>query len=547
MKWIEPTIFACLFVIHASAAATTTTKPVILVTKIPAKNAKGQTITSPVPNIIEQNGVPIAIAFPDEPHPLVKPSAINSPTAINIAAATTSLYVGESLPRPSDTSDGGDGLEAKNSSNSATATESDSEETDAAAMTYDAMIKAHGSLMFLAWGVFAPSGIVCARYYKFTEHGAKRWFPLHMFFFVSCFVCTVASFVIVYKATGEDHFDYSQNGLHVVLGLAVVVLVFKQLASGFIINKLFNPSRTAVPWWDQLHHWIGRLGFVGALVNIPLGLSLYGTVAPIWILYQLWLMLIVAIFAFLEGRRRYIPDVHRGEYIQAPGSGSTEVQAMERGVSDVTLLEGVDRGVAPEKKDARPESDNANIFTIQSAIVPEPNRELMQEIEAEQIEMDIVKLANNPQKTDASFPRKLTGVFQGYEELLIDSKERQSWSGFPTAGVAEGAEGENAPFAAETRNSLNIELALDVDHKKIDAVDLIVQPSVKTAVDVANAVSGSDAVKGILEEVVVPETREIDDSDGLGSIIDQYGSQSVRASLAYVSESNDCDRQTPDK
>ncbi|KAJ3142574.1 Eukaryotic translation initiation factor 2D [Physocladia obscura] len=174
--------------------------------------------------------------------------------------------------------------------------------------SYDAMCKAHGALMFIAWCIFAPAGVICARYFKYTARGSTIWLPVHVCLFWGCFVCTVAAFAVIYVATGSDHFDVSENGPHVAIGLAIFIIIFAQITLGYAIDRLYEPDRMKIPWWDQLHHWSGRTLFVLSLINIPLGILLYSTngvdiPSPIWIIYTLWIIVLAATIAFLEGRR----------------------------------------------------------------------------------------------------------------------------------------------------------------------------------------------------------------------------------------------------
>ncbi|KAI8618166.1 hypothetical protein BC830DRAFT_20595 [Chytriomyces sp. MP71] len=116
---------------------------------------------------------------------------------------------------------------------------------------YDRMVKAHGALMYLAWGVFAPVGALSARYIKRTTRGEKMWLPIHIYLFLACFVLNMIAFGLIYLASSKDHFDYTSNGFHPILGLAIVVALFIQTALGYLINHLYNPVRTKTPIWDQ--------------------------------------------------------------------------------------------------------------------------------------------------------------------------------------------------------------------------------------------------------------------------------------------------------
>ncbi|KAJ3227671.1 hypothetical protein HDU78_009966, partial [Chytriomyces hyalinus] len=178
---------------------------------------------------------------------------------------------------------------------------------------YDAMIKAHGVLMFIAWAVICPLGIIAARYYKKTSRGEGSW--------------NVA-------ATHEQHFSFANKGWHPVLGLAMLVLLVLQVAFGSASLAMTHPLIR------QAHHWIGRTLFLLGLVTVPLGISLYARELPvesgvnswIWITYQLWALLLFALFGFCEGYLRAYPVLTRDG---GPGPTTTTdhgLDADERGM-----------------------------------------------------------------------------------------------------------------------------------------------------------------------------------------------------------------------
>ncbi|KAJ3011469.1 hypothetical protein HKX48_006826 [Thoreauomyces humboldtii] len=141
----------------------------------------------------------------------------------------------------------------------------------------DRLKRAHGILMFLAWVVFAPIAIFVARFLKAAL--GIWWFRIHLgIFLFGTTVCTYVALGLVYHVVdvgGEGHYSYKANGIHAIFGLLVVILTVPQAFLGFIIDRLWSPSRTSIPWWDKLHWWMGRTVFLLALVNVPFGFALY--------------------------------------------------------------------------------------------------------------------------------------------------------------------------------------------------------------------------------------------------------------------------------
>ncbi len=120
----------------------------------------------------------------------------------------------------------------------------------------------HGTLMYAAWGLFFPLGVLLGRYYRWTW---PCWFVFHVIFqvsgrvcfyallrlivysFVCLFVCivftfifwfmqclgvlvTVAGFVVIFLVS-----DYSEpNFAHAIVGIVLTVLMIQQFLSGIL-------------------------------------------------------------------------------------------------------------------------------------------------------------------------------------------------------------------------------------------------------------------------------------------------------------------------
>lgn len=149
----------------------------------------------------------------------------------------------------------------------------------------------HGVLMFIAWGLCSHIAIFVARFMKAKLGGA--WFKIHRGLFVLVSILSIVGFVLIYMATAA-HFANT----HAIIGLVVLILMVAQTVLGFVIDKLFDAARSAIPWWDKLHWWLGRLLAVGAPVNIILGLLEYN-VSNIYItLFVVSWVFFIVLFAY---------------------------------------------------------------------------------------------------------------------------------------------------------------------------------------------------------------------------------------------------------
>ena len=105
---------------------------------------------------------------------------------------------------------------------------------------YDQYWKAHGILMALAWGFFAPVAIVSAICRRLIP-GEGVWFQIHRAAnFMSC-VLTIAGFglaVAVYNAAGIPHFGAS----HQRIGIVIFVIVLLQVLNGMLRPHIPKPA-----------------------------------------------------------------------------------------------------------------------------------------------------------------------------------------------------------------------------------------------------------------------------------------------------------------
>ena len=112
--------------------------------------------------------------------------------------------------------------------------------------TYDTSTywKAHGILMGLAWGFFAPVAIVSAICRRLIP-GEGVWFQIHRAANTLCCILTIAGFglaVAAYSRTGSPHF----SGTHQRVGLTIFVLVLLQVLNGMLRPHIDRPSGDAL-------------------------------------------------------------------------------------------------------------------------------------------------------------------------------------------------------------------------------------------------------------------------------------------------------------
>ncbi|KAI9101734.1 hypothetical protein DFS34DRAFT_428219 [Phlyctochytrium arcticum] len=197
----------------------------------------------------------------------------------------------------------------------ASTTDTSKADSDAAASTNTAaMIQAHGVILFIAWLIMVPGAILVARFYK-AQLGVW-WFRFHWAALLLAAVLTYIGFGLAFRVVqvkGAGHIDVNTSGAHVAIGLLVLIITPLQMILGVVIDRLWSPTRTYIPWHDRLHWWLGRIVGILGIVNLPLGMALYnklygedlsaGLKAWPFVVFAIVLVGTVAIGAWLQLRR----------------------------------------------------------------------------------------------------------------------------------------------------------------------------------------------------------------------------------------------------
>ncbi|GAQ79917.1 hypothetical protein KFL_000410160 [Klebsormidium nitens] len=148
--------------------------------------------------------------------------------------------------------------------------------------------KAHGWMMWVAFGVLFPLGIMTARY-------GKRWDPYWFWAHVGIQILAVC----VATAAGGIALARFKSGplLHKNVGLSVLILIWIQPVLGLL--RPHKGTLLRLPWFF-LHWLLGTTAVVLAWINIFWGLDRYrfrfGNTLRVW--YVLW-AIILSFWAFL--------------------------------------------------------------------------------------------------------------------------------------------------------------------------------------------------------------------------------------------------------
>ncbi|KAJ3374767.1 hypothetical protein GGF31_006665 [Allomyces arbusculus] len=141
-------------------------------------------------------------------------------------------------------------------------------DADAGSMSRTTVVLVHAVCMVVAWGLLTNVAIYVVAFLKGTL--GDKWFRIHWGIMAVVALLNIAGFVII-VVNSTRHF----TDPHGILGLVVFALLWVQILLGVIIDRLYDPTRSAAPIRDKLHWMIGYLLALAAPANIVLGLIQY--------------------------------------------------------------------------------------------------------------------------------------------------------------------------------------------------------------------------------------------------------------------------------
>ncbi|XP_012942974.1 putative ferric-chelate reductase 1 homolog [Aplysia californica] len=132
------------------------------------------------------------------------------------------------------------------------------------------LVRAHGSLMTIAWLGFAVLAIVMPRYYKdgFNDKkicGIKIWFHIHRTAAIMTFALTVAGLVLILVKLDGEVTERKSAQTHMYLGFTVVALVCAQLVGGMLRP---GPDGKVRPFFNVFHKLLGSAALIIAAATI---------------------------------------------------------------------------------------------------------------------------------------------------------------------------------------------------------------------------------------------------------------------------------------
>lgn len=134
------------------------------------------------------------------------------------------------------------------------------------------VLAVHGFMMFLAWGILLPGGVLAARYLKHVK--GNGWYLFHIYLQYSGLAITLLALLF---AVAELR-GFFLSSLHVKFGVVAIFLVCMQPVNAYLRPK--KPANGEVSskrlFWEYLHVIMGRCAIVVGVAAVFSGMKHLG-------------------------------------------------------------------------------------------------------------------------------------------------------------------------------------------------------------------------------------------------------------------------------
>ncbi|KAJ2898697.1 putative cytochrome b561 ferric reductase transmembrane protein [Zalerion maritima] len=176
-------------------------------------------------------------------------------------------------------------------------------------LQYHKIVKAHGVLAAITFLFIVPIAVMIARFHR----GPPKSYRYHAYMQIIAIGLSTAIFVLGYFAVGPHR---SLTNPHHGIGVALYTLIIIQGIGGRIIKNVRGRSIRVM-----LHRWFGRIIALLGIIQVPLGLTLYGSPKYLFILFTLWMSFLLLVYFILSYKR----DGHTDHYAHGGRSYKSEV------------------------------------------------------------------------------------------------------------------------------------------------------------------------------------------------------------------------------
>ncbi|KAL2181400.1 uncharacterized protein P884DRAFT_265859 [Thermothelomyces heterothallicus CBS 202.75] len=166
---------------------------------------------------------------------------------------------------------------------------------------YHSLILGHGVLAAMTFLFIVPISVLLARFHTRQPGTAIRY---HAYLHIIAVGLSTVVFVLGFIAVGPPR---NLTNPHHGIGVAIYVLILLQALGGRLVRKLSGRSFRL-----HIHRWLGRAITLLGIVQVPLGLTLYGSPKSLFILYAVWMGFLLLLYFILDYRDYGRRDFNRG-------------------------------------------------------------------------------------------------------------------------------------------------------------------------------------------------------------------------------------------
>ncbi|KAK4455935.1 hypothetical protein QBC34DRAFT_4564 [Podospora aff. communis PSN243] len=163
---------------------------------------------------------------------------------------------------------------------------------------YHSLILGHGALAALTFLFIVPISVLLIRFYAKSPGKAIKY---HAYLQILAVGFTTIIFILGFIAVGPPR---NLTNPHHGIGVAIYVMILLQAVGGRLVRHIAGRSFRV-----HLHRWSGRTLALLGIVQVPLGLTLYGSPKYTFILYALWMAFLLLLYFILDYRDQ---GHHRG-------------------------------------------------------------------------------------------------------------------------------------------------------------------------------------------------------------------------------------------
>ncbi|SPO03013.1 uncharacterized protein DNG_05694 [Cephalotrichum gorgonifer] len=151
-------------------------------------------------------------------------------------------------------------------------------------------ILAHAILGALVFLLLVPVSVFAARFY---DTGRRVHARLNIF----AGLLLLAAFILGYFAVGPER---SLTNPHHGIGVAIFLIFILQMFGGWLVSGIRKYHSFRI----TLHQWSGRVLATLGIIQVPLGLTLFGSPLYTFVLYTVWMSFLLLVYFIMDYRRQ---------------------------------------------------------------------------------------------------------------------------------------------------------------------------------------------------------------------------------------------------